>query len=94
MEDGGCPRGVGAECHALVVEFGAGMEFVDAGLQSGFPYLEPQFGGEVRELGESRRVALEGSFEGFGDCCGGSREGAGDGAEGKVNAVAGFYFRL
>lgn len=59
VEDGRGGTGVGAECHAFVVELCAGVKFVDAWLEGGFPDLETDFCGEEGEEGEGRGGAFE-----------------------------------
>jgi len=90
VEDGGGIGAVGAEGHAVVVEFCAGMEFVDAGLEGGLPYFEAEFGWQKGKFGEFGGCALQGFLEGFEDGGGGFREGSWDGTDGEVGAAAGF----
>lgn len=64
VENGGCERAVRAEGHSIVVEFCARVQFVDSGLDGGFPYLKTDFDRQFEKFveGGSR------SFEGFEEC--------------------------
>ncbi len=63
MEDGRGEGAVGAEGHAVVVELRARVEFVDARLDGGFPYLQADLNREVEEFVEGLRGAFEGLEE-------------------------------
>lgn len=50
-----CRRGIRSECHAVVIEVCAWVEFVHSGLDCGLPDLKTKFVGEVFEPVESGR---------------------------------------
>ena len=65
VEDSRCARCVGAECHTVVVELCAGVEFVDSRYEGCSPDLQTDFDGEEREFGKGWCGAFEGVGEEF-----------------------------